>query len=490
MLAVAFSGTAHANDGPRVVEGHTHALDHELPEQSWREPNRFRTALELGAILGLGAGWYWIERDRQVADWDFPSLKERFTREAYINDNNSFPINYVWHSLGGTYYHVAGRSNDLSMWESAAWGLGASLVWEYGIEFREKISLNDILFTTGAGVAVGEFIHWMSRWLQQSERGVGGEIARWSVGGMHSAMDALDGRRGPRGPHIAHRFRVSSGYARANAIRDNGDASSGDSNLYHLRFQGALAALGDYLRPGDRRRTFGDGNLTSLEVELAASPEGSGKKFLADTMMFGWRHESIPEAGEDEVGVALAVGSSVGARYQDERYAAWREQLGALHLPGLAIDSSVDGGSWSLRARARAHFDYAGTHAMTYPRWEAANPNEVGKGILREQGYNYAWGVSTRVAAELSVARFALGVSMFHGRYRSQQGFDRQQEMLTVDQLASARYTDVGTWLRGGLTDRLFVELRRDRHYRSYDLEGFEGTNELKRHTLELGAYF
>ncbi len=455
-------------------------------DDSWRRPKRLRAALELGAVLGAGATWYWIERDRQVADWDFPSLRERFTSDAYINDNNPFAINYAWHTLGGAYFHLAGRSNDLGLIESTLFGLGASLVWEYGIEFREKLSLNDMIVTTVAGVAAGEFLHWFGRLMQQRDGGVGGDAARWSLGVFQTAHDTIDGRCGPRGPQIAASMRLSTGYAHASTERDNGGVTEGSANLAQVRFEGHLAAFSSYMRPGWRQSTFRDGNLTSLEASLAGG-DGSSARFHADTMVFGWRNERVDPDGN---GLGFIVGTSVGARYQEEDFESWRDRFGAVHMPGFAVDAVARGRSWTARASARAHLDYAGIHAMSFDRWAAANPMERGKSILAEQGYFYAWGASTRLAAELNASRFGLGVSMFHGRYRSQQGFDRVQEMLTVDQIANAKLTDVGLWLRGRLTKRTFVEYRRDSHYRTSDIEGVEGTNRARRRTIELGTYF
>lgn len=453
------------------------------------QPHRWRTLVEIGAVLGLSAGWYWLERDRQAPDWDFPSLRDRFTGDAYINDNNTFSINYVWHSLGGTLYHVIGRSNDLGLVESSLFALGASLMWEYGIEFREKISLNDLLFTTGAGIAAGEFLHRLGRLLQQRDHGLAGDAARWSVGLLHTAHDTIDGRRGPRGPKLTHRFLASTGYAHAAAERENDGASTGTSHLYDLRFEGRLSALSDYLQPGTRRSAFRDAELTTLELQISAGAGSAGSRFLADTMILGWRSESVPD-DDTQSGIGVAIGSSIAARYQDESFDTWRDRLGALHLPGVAADVVGFGRGWSARASARAHFDYGGTHAMTYSRWADANPGAVGKSILAQQGYYYAWGASAHLSAELNLEWLGIGVSGFHGRYRSQQGFDREQAALTIDQVGRNRYTDLGLWLRGRVSDRIFVEYRRNNHYRSSDLEGFGGTSTLRRRTLQLGTYF
>src|SRR5690606_24778382 len=125
-----------------------------------------------------------------------------------------------------------------------------------------------------------------------------------------------------------------------------------------------------------------------------------------------------------------------------------------------------------------------------YARWMEANPGERGKSILAEQGYYYAWGASARVTAELATSRFGLGASAFRGSYKSQQGFDRAQPELTVDQIARDRYADLSVWIRGRLFDNVFVEYRRDAHQRASDIDGIEGSGRLLRRSIELGTYF
>lgn len=450
-------------------------------DDGWRQPNRWRTVTELGMVLALGGTWYWIDRERQVADWDFPSLRDRFTRDAYINDNNPFAINYLWHAFGGSGFHVLGRSNDLGLVSSTLYGLGASLAWEYGIEYREKISLNDIIYTTAAGMAGGEFLHWLGRWLQQGPATRARTAARWSVGLPQAAHDSLDGRRGARGPWVDHEFRISAGGAAASA------GESGSGALARVRFQGELQAFPDHLR-GDRvQGGFRDGNVTSLSLHLDRGPDGGGADMLADTLLAGWRHRSRPNP---TTATSLDLGAAVALRYYEEDLGYWRDRHGVVHLPGLGINGEVTGAGWRLRGKIRLHPDYAGVHAHSYDLWRDAHPDEVGKTILEQQGYYYAWGWSTRVGAELGVGRWVLGGQVFHARYSSQDGFDRFQETLTLDQKARDRYLDREAWLRVRLFGTSFIEARTSSQERHGQLEEHTREVRVRRHGVELGTFF
>jgi hypothetical protein len=49
------------------------------------------------------------------------------------------------------------RSNYYSIPASFLWSFGGSLMWEYFGEWREQVSLNDMIFTPTLGALTGEF---------------------------------------------------------------------------------------------------------------------------------------------------------------------------------------------------------------------------------------------------------------------------------------------------------------------------------------------
>jgi hypothetical protein len=118
---------------------------HERPHPRYLLP-----IVENFLAIGGGFTWYWIDRERQVADWDFPSIVDRLTFKEWRYDANPFPINFAWHAFDGGQYHMFARSNDLDLLTTMAIGLGTSVLWEFFVEYREKVSINDVLFTTAA----------------------------------------------------------------------------------------------------------------------------------------------------------------------------------------------------------------------------------------------------------------------------------------------------------------------------------------------------
>jgi hypothetical protein len=446
-------------------------------------PNYLRAALEEGLALGAGTAWYWIDRERQVADWDFPSWKQRLTLEAWRFDNNPFGINFAWHAFNGAGFHVLARSNDLSLAGAFGYGVASSMAWEILFEFREKVSVNDAIVTSGAGVGIGEFVHWLGRYVQG-----GPGWARWSLGFWHTAHDALDDR-GPRDlgvprdnlglrSDIWHRFRL--GYA--------GGRTTGDVTMHRVGVEGRLVAIPGYLRPGRFDRWFFDGNVTALSLAVTGA-DGSGVDLVADTTVLGYYQQRIPRGAG--VGNALMIGANLAYRYRRETVGDWQDRLALMHLPGPAVDVHARWSRVVAAARLRLSPDFAGIHAPLNDEWNAAHPGEVGKTILRKQGYYFGWGYSARAELELELPRVRAGAALLIGRYDSQEGLDRSQEGVEVDVDLTDTVIDQDAWLRiYPLATGAHLELRYRRQHRRSTQDQLELARTLERVTLGLGLTF
>ena len=465
-------------------------------------PRYLQASIELALALGGGTAWYWIDRERQVADWDYESIDQRFNLDAWRFDNNPFGINFIWHPLSGTGWHAICRSNQLSVLAAAGFGLTTSLLWEYALEFREKISINDMMVTTGSGVAMGEFVHWLGVYVRSSPAQPSRRYcaARWVAGfpralhehfdcgdvGTTAAPDSLGFRS-----DIWHRFDFSYALAQTATTLVQGDSTvDGSPRLHQLKFDGKLVALPGYLRPGQLRRYFADANITRLRLDILAGGGGSGVDLLADALLLGQHRQDIPATGRG-LGHAVTVATSLAYQYRRQELGDFRDRLGILHFPGLAIDADLLGESFTLHGGLRVHGDFAGINALPYERWLADHPDEsvIDKAALRKQGYYFGWGYSARLTTELALPRAALGAELFYGRYHSQEGLDRAQEQVTHDLRSADTAIDFGAWMRvTPLANRLWFELRFDRQSRRAWLEGYRARENIDRYSLAVGA--
>ncbi len=460
------------------------------------EPKYLRAAIELATALGVGTAWYWLDRERQVADWDFPSVKERFTFEAWRFDNNPFDINFFWHAFNGTSFHLVARSNRLGLLPSAALGFATSMMWEYALEFREKVSINDVIVTPGSGIAIGEFLHWLGRYLGSAPSGTK-RGWRWSLGFWHTVHASIDGRPERSAPldnlgftsDIWHRFRFTSGYALSRVDNDASVAEDASFGAQDIALDAALVAIPGYLRPGSFRRSFHEGNVTALTLATTLGNGGFGVDLRADTMLIGHHRQRIPMPETGKTGHALTVGLNLGYHYRRQALDDWVDRFAAVHLPGLAVDGHLIGPRWRLKVSAKLSADFGAINAATYQAWEAANPDVVDKTVLTRHRYYYAFGGSGRLALELSLPRATLGGSTYLGWYNSKEGYDRKQEQVEFDVGAADSYREYEAWLRvAPMGGRMFVGARFLRHQRYGRVETVEATKRLTRYMVELGA--
>ncbi|MBA2544872.1 MAG: DUF3943 domain-containing protein [Deltaproteobacteria bacterium] len=430
----------------------------------------WRVFFEEMALLGVGVIEYWIDRKRAVTNFDYPSLLDRLTFEAWRFDNNGFQINFIGHSLNGMSFHMLARANGMSLPGSVLVAFATSMTWEFGWEFREKISINDVMFTTATGTTLGEFVHWMGRYFESApDPRPWHRFARWTLGlpdALHGAIDNRKRLRAGTPPDalglssdIWHRFELSAGLVQAQPSGDAAIVTPDRVVAPDLRVSAEFVALPGFLRAGYRGRTFGDGNVTSLRFGLAVAPDVVVVNLESDTFLAGRLTQSIDTRG----GSATLIGIDLGYRFRHERFGGFTERLGQLHFPGLGIDQYVlgAGGAVWLRARVRFNADFAGVHAAAYPAYQAAHASEVDKTILRKQGYYFAWGASTRLDLEVHTRHVAAGIAFRYGRYDSQEGLDRNQEEVTDDVDAHDSTRDAEAWLRiAPMAGRLYLEAR------------------------------
>lgn len=496
---VALSSTAVAEDDPCIegpcyidADGNSQnparAYDRVVARQ---RPRYVIAGIELTAMIVGGAVWYGIDPEREVADWDIPSLKQRFSLEALRFDNNAFDINWLGHPFNGVWYHIYSRANDLSLPATIGFGFSTSLAWEYALEFNKKASVNDLLVTTGGGVAIGEFFYWMGRYFTSAPKNqrLG---ARWTFGIWQSAHRDDDNRGAPLddlgfSSDIWHRFELSTGVALGEVISSERDESA-TPRVQRMSLRAEFAALPGYLRPGTFRASFAQGNLTELALDVKLGDGGVGVDLEATTTILGHHGQRLTRVG----GRAATVGVTIGMKYRRHSTDSWFDRVGILHLPGPALSGHLRGPSWHLEVSVEGHGDFASLDAAAYPAWDAANPDVIGKAILARNRYYFGWGVSASARAVLTTPRLRLGGSLFGGRYASQQGLDRSQEDVEYDVPVNDRVIDSVAWVDvKPWTGRLTVRAQIERRVRRNQVDDtFSASKTLRQFSLQVGAVF
>jgi hypothetical protein len=445
-------------------------------------------------FLAVGTTWYWLARDKNLVDWDRPSAKARFTLGVIRFDNNDFPINFTLHPWSGAAYYAAARTNGVSLGMSSLYAVGASVIWEYGIEFREKVSINDLIVTPAAGITLGEFFSRLFLYVNRfpSKPTVSQRVLGAVFGPMQAFTDAVTGQSnvvgGPRdnlglSARQYHRFYV---YAGAAYHRAGGEERA----LATLGVDGSFVAVPSHLRPARFRRFLRDGDFLRLWLSHV---QGAGEREFdsyADMSLFGLYDQHI---SHDYRGGYFFLGSSLGYRYRRSLLKGFRDEVSAIHLPGIALETAlVFGPALTFQLSYRLQPDFAGIRALAYPAWQAAHPDAQGKTTAENHGYIYGFGVTSLLEASLAFPRVMLGGRTWFAAYNSTEGLDRAQETLTADPRGYDRVLDAEAFLRVSPlpTHGITLELRLLSRHRNSRLGGYVAEASLLRASLQLGVLF
>ncbi len=398
-------------------------------------PDHLRTMVEEVLFLGVGAAWYWLDQDRNLADWDYPSWEQRFTLEAWRLDNNHFPINFLGHPLEGALYFSFARANDHNVWVATTYAYSTSFLWEFLFEFREKISINDMLVTPLAGVPIGEFAHKLWRHFSRlpARPTLSQQVVAATLGFPIWIHRLMDGTAQPvEEAEDEHRFSAPFRTHLEAGYRASFHDFGGQAMTHGGWVGGRLSTIPGEGRPGSFELFFHEADIVTLSLAAGLGAEARELDLLADALLLGAYVQTIDLHGS---GHAAAMGLGLAYRYRFQDFDGYNDRLAVLHLPGPAADYVFGAGWAQLAVQARFNADFAAVHSAAFSRWarDAVGPGDRAKSILRKHNYYYGWGGSARFATELRVGLLDLRGGLVVGVYDSQEGLDRTQDEITLD---------------------------------------------------------
>lgn len=438
---------------------HGRVYSFERTYQDWSperyEPHPFRAAVEMVGLLGLGTAYYWIEKEQNKEDWDFPSLEDRLlTFEAVRFDNNRFVTNHIMHPGSGTAYYGFARVNGLGPFTSIGYSFASSAFFEWGLEVIEKVSINDLIYTPMGGWASGEWFFQLGDYLNSAPRasaGWGNRLASYTLGAPRYIHEVID--EPPPPPPLPtdnlgfstafwHRFALAYGLSGV----DNDAEKSGV--VHDAVLEGEIIRMPGHLRPGHFERSFGEGNFVDMRTRMSFDDTGFADLdifFSADVA--GHYHQDLDSAPGGVSGQAWVGALNTQGRFVDRWLLGRRDGYAIAHLPGPALRGWVADGPLLFRLSATAHLDFAAVRALPWVRWVEENGIDGTKSVLQKHAYYYAFGSSANAQVSLAYATTELGVRSFFGHYESIEGFDREQATVLRDVHNTDEVLEGAAWL-------------------------------------------
>ena len=392
-----------------------------------------RAALEMAGVLAIGVGQYWLSAAQNHRDWDFPRLSERLQEQNIRFDNNTHATNNLLHPLAGAAYYGLSRANGLSVGESVLYAQVSSAIWEWALEWREKVSVNDMVTTTAAGTAVGEFLVQLAAYLNSAPDGGSWpqQVAATTLGFPVWVHDKLD-RRAPDPSPPKDGLGFSSAYHHRFTLDVHetwlDDAAERKGQALGVRLAAQLASLPGFLSPETFARPFARGDFSEGLLDLEF--DGSGLQNVDvkfDAVLAGYYAQwARPQV------LGLITGLGTGLEFVDRNSLDYGDQYALVHFVGPSVVLFGNGEIVSWTIASRLYGDFAPIRSLAWPSVHAADPEARYKSSL-ERDYQYNLGFSNRSYAELRLHALLLSGEYNWGRYQSIEGFDRFQELITRD---------------------------------------------------------
>jgi hypothetical protein len=483
-------------DASGVEQPFTSTYDHWFG-QPHGAPRYGFAALENAVFLAIGVSYYWLNSDSNRVDWDRPTISDRFTLGAWRFDNNSNLFNHINHPFGGANFYGAARVNNLSVLEASGYSALTSMVWEFALEWRELVSINDLIFTPISGIAVGEFLFQLGEYATSTPR-----TRPWhSLGAytfglystVHKKVYGIADRPVLPTDNLGyssafwHRFYVEGEYV---SVANSGLVSK----LYGVHASAALVAIPGFGRPGTFGLTFSNGNFTEGDLDIAISPDGGfDTDLFFSATLYGKYRQSYALLSEDgDVGGhASLLAFKTAFRFSDHSFADRRDQVAVAHAGGPSGRVWLQRGPWRTNFDLGATADFAAIRSLAFEEYRIGRDVSGVKSVLIDKNYQFHLGVSARARLEIEYKGFGLGARGAMGVYRSLQGYDRKEENVTDDVAGRERVYEYEGFVRSPipLTD-FELRLGLSRFGRSSTIEDFNLRRWDTRGSVSVGAVF
>jgi hypothetical protein len=409
----------------------------------YRPPYTPRWGTMIGeAILLFGTQEliYWtLMKPENVVDFDYGldwrSFRSRFLSfDGWMLDNNMYDTNALRHPAQGMANYLFARSNTLTVPSSYLFSFVLSSTWELVGEFRELVSINDMVMTPATAMPIAEafaqmgaffgFYDWLDRARPRWMRNLG---AVW-----------LDGP-------IWHDFRL----VMAGGVHDHGAGAEPTSNI---GLDTEIIRIAGYGQPGTASHLMMNGNFSQLALRSSFGERGLDDfLFFARAALLTYYRKSIAEDGAS--GYELIVGASSAFEYgmhwvtPGHDHTSTRDQTAIAHLVGPTIDGRLHAGEVDLRAVVDVYGDFAMVRNYALGKLRAAEGDDSMKSSVLREDYHYALGVTAMGRAIASYRRLEAGLQLQHDLFDSIEGLDRHQDRIMVDYDLDDSRTIARAWL-------------------------------------------
>jgi len=453
--------------------------------------NHIRTRLEIALFIGAGAIGYNLWQEKMEDDWEFEysSLKD-FVGRLYNTDQVKFDDNDIFfnwgHVYAGAFYYQAGRVNGYSPMGSVFISIAASSFWEYIVEFREAISINDQIMTGLGGPILGEPFHQIASLLKRRSKT---QLAK-TIATYFQPIDIFQNLFDKKNIAVGNKNSKPFNFNRSNyeslelvtglhfASRKRGDSS----NLATIGIDGEIINL-PATSEGKINKVFTQTSAVQLIQSLGLYESGIRDYYsYTKWVPAAYLAKNLSKDSRDrKSGYSMLIGPSTATEYNSRGFDHDQDFFASVNLLGFTTDATL----YEKDKYLRIVFDVYGNFSFVRPYGTSQYFNEGNsylgaKSILRKKNYYYAFGNSVRSRVELKPARnWKTGVEAVYQVFESisEDRKDRHPELVTRNLQLRDRHANVKAWFKYDFDHRWNLTASIEKNYRYGRIEEFEEQN-------------
>lgn len=426
-LALVLAGSSPARAAEPSADGWA------APDRTFRyalpvSKNPVRVALEEIGLLGAGYLQY-LQTTSNSADWDLDyswgTLGKKIAGSAIAFDTNRFDTNWVTHPVAGLLYYSAARANRLGIGEAFLVTFAASTAWEYFGEFREQVSINDMIVTPVGGLVIGEALVQLGAFFDRAPKTAGSQTFAWIFGAPAKVHDTLDGVS-------VMREREEQGTHDLRATVGVGATTQAGYHYFDTRvaLSSRIVHAPGYERRGRTGRWLTDGNVSSLGIEATFSEgEPVDARFAAQIALASYLEQSLRGPSDRLMGHSTLTSIGLGFQYAfhqwDRRRQSAADRIASLDLVTIGLDQWLHFGPAKLHLVLGTAGSFASPTALAIDDYRAVHSPSGVASVALDQGYTYGIGGRFVPSLALHVGPVALHAEMSLFAARSIAGYDR-----------------------------------------------------------------
>lgn len=416
-----------------------------------------RAVAECVSIMAVSQTNYWLKYSNWVEDWQFKlnwedQRRRIFGFEGQSFDSNCFRTNWT-HGLSGAIYYNIARTNGLNIFESSLFGTMTSFYWEFIVEWREVISINDNIFTSFGGVGIGESFFQLGSYFA-GKKGIVNRVAEVITNPVLALNRWLD--RNNKYSYYKPKKREMSFFIGNFFIMEDTKKPYKDKSQF-LGFKSSLTYLPKIEKKGIYEEMI-KGTILSdmgfkLEIKDRAIDEVSG---FTKNIYYGKYKYNIREYQDNYIkGSSTLYGMMSGFDYYQKRATTendgcqqymyiddspsvktptdFADKLAVMNLVGGYSEITHYFGKGKIVFTNSLSFDFAMVNAFALGKYSETEGVSYTKATLYNYGYYYGFGYTLNSRLNLFYHKIRTGIEYKYQRYNSIEGFDRFQEKIIDD---------------------------------------------------------